>query len=112
MRLFGGGVHFKVGVDRIAMKSPLAVFALLQVMDLATTLVALAMGGGEQNPLVSHFMALGPVRGLILAKLLVLAVAATGALLHKDRGLRWANVGFSAVIAWNIAVIARLAFLA
>jgi len=92
------------------MKNPLAVFALLQVVDLATTLIAMAMGGGEQNPIVAHFMALGPVRGLILSKLLVCGIAATGALLHKDRGLRRANLAFSGIIAWNLAVIARLAF--
>jgi len=94
------------------MKSPFAIFALLQVMDLTTTLIALAMGGGEQNPLVAHLMSVGPVPGLVLSKLFVLAIAATGALFHKDRGLRVANVGFFVIIGWNVSVIARLALLA
>lgn len=94
------------------MKSPLAIFALLQIMDLTTTLVAMAMGGGEQNPLVAHLMSIGLVPGLVISKLFVLAIAATGALLHKERGLRIANVGFSAIVAWNVSVIARLALVA
>ena len=93
------------------MKKSLLIFLLLQVLDFATTLVALAMGGTEQNPLVSHIMALGPVRGLIVSKIIILALAVICALvLRKRNPIRWANIVFSLIVAWNLTIIARLAF--
>jgi hypothetical protein len=84
------------------------VFILLQIMDLATTLVALALGGQENNPIVAHVMALGPVGGLFLSKLAVTGIAAAGAAMQKNRALRVANVAFSGIVVWNVTVIARL----
>jgi hypothetical protein len=90
-------------------KSPLAIFVWLQVLDLTTTLIVLAMGGHENNPIVAHIMAVGPIEGILLAKLAVIGIAAAGAAMRKNRGLRVANLAFSGVVAWNISVIARLA---
>ena len=78
-------------------------------MDIVTTITALALGGTENNPLIAHLMAWGPVSGLILSKLMVTVVALTAAFLRKDRGLRVANFAFSGIVAWNVSVIARLA---
>jgi hypothetical protein len=94
------------------MKNPLVIFILLQVMDLGTTLAAFALGGQENNPVVAHVMAVGPVGGLLISKLAVIGIAILGAALHKQRGLRVANFAYTGVIAWNATVIARLAMLA
>jgi hypothetical protein len=91
------------------MINPLIFFVFLQVLDVATTLIVLSMGGSENNPLVAHVMALGPVRGLVVTKTLVIAIAAAGALFKMDRGIRRATVAFCAIVAWNISIIARLA---
>ncbi len=91
------------------LKSPLILFILLQVMDFATTLTVLAMGGQENNPIVAHFMALGPVSGLFLSKLVITGLAVAGATLGKNRGLRVANIVFMGIVAWNVSIIARLA---
>src|SRR5215831_13308422 len=53
------------------MTRSLCIFLLLQVLDFATTAIALAMGGREQNPFVGHFLAIGPIQGLIVSKLIV-----------------------------------------
>lgn len=87
----------------------LLIFMLLQFADIATTLVAIALGGAESNPLVGHLMVFGTVRGLFLSKLLVLGLAAAGAYLGKHRAIRFANVVFAGVIIWNLGIIGRLA---
>lgn len=94
------------------MKSPLMIFIFLQILDLATTLAALALGGRENNPIVAHIMTVGPVAGLLISKLAVTGIAVAGAAMRKHRGLRLANAVFTGVIAWNVTVVARLAMAA
>ena len=43
-------------------------FVLLQLADVVTTMTALGNGGHEQNPLVSRFLVIGTLQGLILSK--------------------------------------------
>ncbi len=73
-------------------------------------MAVLSMGGAESNPLVSYLMSLGPFRGLVLAKSLVIALAAAGSAMHRGWALGVANLVFSGVVAWNCSIIARLAF--
>jgi hypothetical protein len=91
------------------MLTPLT-FVLLQLADFATTMIALHMGGVEKNSLVSRFMVVGSLQGLILSKVVILGIAAAAVLLRKQRALRWANVVFGGVVLWNLVMIARLAF--
>lgn len=90
---------------------PLQLFILLQMMDITTTLVAIAMGGGEKNPIVGYFMNAGPIAGLLISKSVVIALACGGAFLQKYNGIKCANAVFSAVIVWNVTVIFRLGLL-
>ena len=89
------------------MLTPLT-FVLLQLADFATTMIALRMGGVEQNFLVSRLMAIGSVQGLILSKVVILAIAA-GVLLARKHRIRWANIVFGGVVLWNLLLIAVLA---
>ena len=91
------------------MKTPLSFFILLQLLDFITTMTVITLGGQENNPVVAHFMAIGPVTGLIISKLLVSGIAVGGTLLGRYRGIRMANLAFSAIVVWNMTVIARLA---
>ena len=90
------------------LRNPFTIFVVLQVLDFATTLFALAIGGSESNPLIQYFLALGPVPGLAIAKMLVLAVGLLGYLMGKHRGIRNANWAYSAIVLWNFTSIARL----
>jgi len=85
-------------------------FIFLQLADFATTMIALHMEGVEKNSLVSRFMVIGSLQGLILSKVVILGIAAAAVLLRKQRVLRWANVVFGGVVLWNLVMIARLAF--
>jgi hypothetical protein len=86
------------------------IFIFLQLADFATTMLALHMGGVEKNSLVSHFMVIGSLQGLILSKVILLGIAVVAVRLRKHSVLRWANVIFGGVVLWNLVVIARLAF--
>jgi len=88
------------------------IFIFLQVLDTATTLAALALGGHENNPIIAHIMTVGPVAGLLISKLVVTGIAAAGAAMRKYRGITWANIAFTGVVAWNVTVVARLAMVA
>ena len=68
----------------------------------------MALGGGEQNPLVQHFMTLGPLQGLALAKLVALAIGAGCFFSNKYKALRLANIAFTGIAIWNASIIARL----
>jgi hypothetical protein len=84
------------------------VFVFLQAADLATTVLTLRLGGVEQNPLIQFFLTVGPVFGLVLAKIVVLLIAAGCAAGGRERPLRCANAAFTGIVSWNLFVIARL----
>jgi hypothetical protein len=88
------------------------IFVFLQCADFGSTVLAIRMGGVERNMLVSGFMGAHPVDGLILAKIIVLSLALVVLATRKRRVLTWANVFYSAVVIWNLSVIARLAMTA
>jgi adenine/guanine phosphoribosyltransferase-like PRPP-binding protein len=54
-------------------------------------------------------MAVGPVEGVILAKIVALAIGVGCVMAAKHRPLRVANLFFAGVVAWNLSIIARLA---
>ena len=90
------------------MRKILYLFIVLQLADLLTTVVALKLGGVEKNVVVRVFMSGGPYAGLILSKFVVLSLALGFALWRKQATLRYANVVFAAIVAWNLTVIVRL----
>jgi uncharacterized protein DUF5658 len=87
---------------------PFGLFLALQVLDVATTLVVLNMGGAEQNPLIQEFLKVGPALGLALSKVLVLALAGLLVSRQKVKIIRLANAAFVFVVVWNVVIICRL----
>lgn len=86
----------------------LILFILLQAADFATTVAAINFGGAEQNPLVAHMMGFGGINGLLLAKVIALAIGGAAAAAGKNRGIRVANFAFAAIVVWNLSIISRL----
>lgn len=72
-------------------------FVALQGLDLLTTMVAFRMGAFEVNPLVAHLtMTFGRFRGVLISKLLAIAIA------MGVRRLIWVvNVIYAVIILWN-----------
>ena len=83
-------------------------FAFLQLADLGSTVAVLRCGGTEQNPLIQQLMILGPIQGIIVAKVMALAVGAGCYWAAKPRVLRVANLVFGGIVLWNLTILARL----
>jgi hypothetical protein len=85
----------------------LLIFLALQLGDAATTLVFLARGVTEGNPLIGSLMhAANPTVALLLAKALACALALFAWRLRRTTLLRRANIFFALCVAWNVAAIA------
>lgn len=79
-------------------------FIALQVLDLATTLVAFHLGAFEMNPLVARLANfLGPVGGVLCSKTI------TCLIVLRVRRLVWiANLVYTGVICWNCVILFAL----
>jgi hypothetical protein len=64
--------------------------------------------GAEKNPLIQVFMSIGPVKGIIYAKIVVLLFAIGCSISRKRKPLHWANVVFAGIVVWNLVVITAL----
>jgi hypothetical protein len=82
----------------------LLTFVGLQLCDAATTLVFLAHGVGEGNPLVRALLhTASPAVGLVLAKTAACVLAMIAWRLQRVALLRRANVFFALCVLWNVA---------
>ena len=79
-------------------------FVALQILDLLTTLAAFHVGAFEVNPLVAHLtLKLGRLRGVLISKLIAVAIA------MGVRRLIWVvNLFYAVVVGWNVVVMALL----
>ena len=86
----------------------LPIFVILQCLDFATTLLFLARGVAEGNPLLTmtlHY-AHAPWVGLVAAKLTATLIGFYCYRSGRIRVVRLANVGYSLIVVWNLATIA------
>ncbi len=84
-----------------------AVFLTLQCMDLLTTLAVFSRGGVELNPVVRSLIPwTGKVAAVVVSKIILILLVL---LLSRRRKILYlANVLYSGVVAWNLAVIFAL----
>jgi len=79
-------------------------FAVLQVLDLLTTLAAFHVGAYEVNPLVAHLTTqFGRLRGVLTSKVIAVIIA-----LGVKRRLWIVNLFYTLIVLWNIIVIMSL----
>ena len=80
-------------------------FILLQVLDLATTLIAFHYGAFEVNPLVARLTTLlGATGGVLASKVIAVLIA------WRVRRLLWVvNLFYLGVVGWNVIVVWALA---
>jgi len=86
----------------------LPVFLALQCLDVLTTLIFLSKGVREGNPLYSWTLPYVHAQwiGLIAVKLLAMLIGYWCYRSGKIETLRMANIGYSAIVAWNLLTIA------
>jgi hypothetical protein len=90
----------------------LPVFLALQCLDVLTTLIFLSKGVSEGNPLLLWTLpyAHAPWVGLIAVKLLAMLIGFCCYRNGRFAALRMANIGYSAIVGWNLLTIAAAAF--
>ena len=82
-------------------------YSYLQVLDLLTTLAFILHGVREGNPLVRlmmHFTA-NPLNGLLLVKLVAVALGVYCWRLRRSRLLSRINILFALIVAWNLGAL-------
>ncbi len=83
------------------------IFVALQFLDLVTTLAVFSRGGVELNPIIRSLMPwTGRLLAIILSKATILSLVLL--LNRRKRILRFANVFYVAVVAWNILIFFAL----
>jgi uncharacterized protein DUF5658 len=92
----------------------LPVFLALQCLDALTTLIFLSKGIREGNPLFSWTTPFVHAQwaGLIAVKLFAMLIGFSCYRNGKFAALRMANIGYSAIVGWNLLTIAAAAFAA
>jgi len=91
------------------MITAIPVFIALQALDVATTLLGFHLGGAEASPFIRALIhTSSPVVGLMACKLVAFAIAGIAVAIRRPRVIKLANFGFSALVAWNVVIIAVL----
>jgi len=85
----------------------LAIFIVLQCLDVLTTLVFLSKGLAEGNPLMSLALSSthSPWLGLAVSKLIAVLIGQYCFRSGRFRLLRRASIGYSVVVGWNLVGI-------
>jgi hypothetical protein len=89
------------------MNSLILQYSYLQVLDFLTTVAFLLHGVREANPVVKGMMHMtaSPVAGLLLVKVLAIALGIYCWRIQKYRLLVRINVLFALVVAWNMMAL-------
>jgi hypothetical protein len=89
------------------MKSLLLQYCYLQTLDVLTAVAVLRNGLDEGNPIVRALIqsTSSPWHGLLLVKLIALALGIYCWHIRKVRLLERANVCYACLIAWNIVAL-------
>ena len=83
----------------------MTVFFSLQALDVVTTLLGLRLGASEASFFVGRLIKLGPLEGLLIAKLFAIILVAAALGFHRPRVVVFLNYWFAALITWNLATI-------
>jgi hypothetical protein len=86
----------------------LELFILLQVMDLLTTIAGLRLGAQEVNPVIRQMMRVGTLEGLLLCKVLMIAMAAVVLWHQRARVILVVNYMFALLVVWNLVQLMKI----
>ena len=80
----------------------IAVFLYLQILDVMSTLIGFSLGNPEGSPFVRLLTRWGPVCGLIVSKLVAIALAGVCLAARKKMLLQIINVWYAGLVVWNL----------
>ncbi len=83
----------------------LIVFVALQSLDVLTTLIGLQIGASEGSMFIGSLMKIGPVAGLLIAKIFAVVLVTMALKFKRPRVVVFLNYWSAAVVTWNLAMI-------
>jgi hypothetical protein len=89
----------------------LAVFVLLQLLDILTTLLGLRVGAHEGSLFIGRLMMVNPMVALWISKLIAVILVAAALRWRRPRVVVLVNYWVALVVAWNLAAIYMTKFL-
>lgn len=81
------------------------IFIYLQLLDLLTTLVGFRLGAAEASPFIRVLMHAGPAAGVLLSKLVALALGGLCVYVKKLNLIRWVSYWYAGLVVWNLMVM-------
>ena len=89
----------------------LAVFVLLQLMDVLTTLVGLRVGAHEGSVFIARLMKVNPMAALWISKLIAVILVGVALRWRRPRVVVLVNYWAALVVVWNLIAIYATALL-
>ena len=83
----------------------LQAFIYLQLLDFLTTIVGFRLGLGEASPFIRLLMNTGPAAGVLLSKLVAVALLGACLWLKRHRVIHWINYWYAGLVLWNLFLI-------
>jgi len=83
----------------------LAVFVLLQLVDIVTTLLGLRMGAHEGSFFIGRLMKMDPMAALLISKLFAVCLVGMALRWRRPRVVVLLNYWSAIVVAWNLFAI-------
>ena len=83
----------------------LAVFVLLQLLDILTTLLGLRVGAHEGSLFIGRLMKMDPMSALLISKLLAVILVGVALRWHRPRVVVLVNYWVALVVVWNLIAI-------
>jgi hypothetical protein len=84
------------------------IFLYLQVLDILTTLVGFSLGVTEASPFIQLMIRWGPLRGLLISKIVAAGLAGACLAMRKRNLIRWINYWYAALVLWNLSITLRI----
>ncbi len=83
----------------------LQAFIYLQLLDFLTTIVGFRLGLSEASPFIRLLMDAGPAAGILLSKLVAVALLGACLWLKRHRVIHWINYWYAGLVLWNLFLI-------
>jgi|ERR1017187_997793 hypothetical protein len=83
----------------------LAVFVLLQLLDILTTLLGLRVGAHEGSLFIGRLIKMDPMAALLISKLFAVVLVGVALRWHRPRVVVIVNYWVALVVVWNLFAI-------
>src|SRR6185295_4249455 len=94
-----------LAVGRPFPRPSIILFVALQCLDVLTTLIGLRIGASEGSMFIGHLMSVGPVAGLLIAKIFAALLVSVALKFRRPRVVVFLNYWSAAVVSWNLLMI-------